>query len=86
MGQHGQHARRGGRRLCVEAGDAGMGVWRAQDMAIGLAGQVDIVGIAPAAGQEAAVFLAADGLAEAELFHGGDPLQMLGRVGGGDCP
>ena len=69
-GQHRQHARGRRRPRRFEAADAGVGVWAAQDDAMGLARQVDIVGEAARAGDEAHIFLAPHRLADAVLLHG----------------
>ena len=68
MGQHRQHAGCGPRRRTIDAGDAGMGMGRAQDMAAGLAGPVEIVGILPAAAQQSRILIARHALSQAE-FH-----------------
>ena len=60
-----ENARRPFRRRGVDRPDAGMGVRRTQHMAIGLAGQVDVVGEAAGAGQEALVLAPLDRLADA---------------------
>ena len=56
------------RRRGVERADAGMRVRRAQQIAPGLAGEVDIVGKMPGAGQKALVLAPLDRLADAELL------------------
>ena len=56
------------RRRGVERADAGMRVRRAQHIAPGLAGEVDIVGEMPGSGQKALVLAPLDRLADAELL------------------
>jgi hypothetical protein len=70
-GQHGEHARHGARRRRVNAGDARMRVRGAHEHRIGLSGQVDVVAVAAAAGEQAPVFLAVQRLAD-DLRHGGE--------------
>ena len=54
----------------VDRADPGMGVRRAQHVAIGLAGPVEVVAVAPAAAQQARVFPTRHALADTELGHG----------------
>jgi hypothetical protein len=68
-GQHREHAGGGARRGRVDGPDARMGMRRAQHVAVGLPVEVDVVGIAAGAGDEAAVFLAPHRPAHAELAH-----------------
>ena len=56
MGQHREHARHGTRRCGVEAGDARMGMRRAQHAGMGLARQAQVIGIAARAAQQGIVF------------------------------
>ena len=64
-----QHAGGCGGFAHVEAGHPGMGMRRAQHVEIGLARQVDIVGIAAMAGDETVVLEAPDRLAHSKLSH-----------------
>jgi hypothetical protein len=72
-GQHQQHAGRGARGLDIQRQDAGMRMRGAQDRQMRLAGQVHVVGVAPATGEEAHVLLPPHGLADAELVHCSTP-------------
>ena len=57
----------------VDASDLRRGMGRAQDIGVGLAMPVDVVGIGSAAGEEAEIFFALDGGADALLSHGAAP-------------
>src|ERR1700730_18397010 len=73
-GQHREHA---GCRCCrcrLDALQACMGMRRAQHIAIGLARQVVVADIAPAAGEKARILAAPDRLADAEFGHVVAPL------------
>ena len=83
MGQHRQHAGCGPRRRTIDAGDAGMGMGRAQNMAAGLAGPVEIVGILPAAAQQSRILIARHALSQAE-FHAVPPLWHRRSQAGAD--
>ena len=68
----GQHQQDPGRRLGrfgIDGFDAGMGMGRAQDMALGLEGQIDVVQIATIAGQQASILRAPNGFSRAKLAH-----------------
>ena len=73
MGVHRHHARQSARGTRVDAHDAGMGVRRAQNIAAGLARQVEIVAVAAASGDQPQIFLAprrrADANASATVQH-----------------
>ena len=64
-------------RACLRAAamsielDVGMGVRRAQEIGVGLAGAVDVVGVVALAGDEAKIFLAAHRRADSGRSHGG---------------
>ena len=64
-----QHAGGGCGFARVEAGHPGMGVRRAQHVEIGLARQVDVIGIAAMAGDETVILEASDRLAYSKLSH-----------------
>ncbi len=63
-GEDGDHPRRGQRRRGVDAPDPRVGVRRADEARVGLAGKIDVVTVAPRAHEEARVLLAQDRLAE----------------------
>ncbi len=65
-GDDGQHAGQRARRGCVERLDARVRMRRAQENQVRLSGQREVLGELAAAGQQAVVFDAADGLAAAE--------------------
>ena len=69
-GEHREHARHAGRGLGVDRFDRGVGVRRADEIGIGLAGPVDVVGVVALAGDEAAIFLAAHRGADTGRAHG----------------
>ena len=69
MGIDREHAGGGRGGGGVDRADPGMGVRRAQHVAIGLAGAVEVVAVAPAAAQQARVFPTRHALADAELGH-----------------
>ena len=64
-----EHLGHRGRRGSVDACDARMGMHRAQHVAGGLAFETDVVGEPSVPGEEAAVFLAKNGIADAGSFH-----------------
>ena len=68
-GQHGEHARRRLRLGGVGARDPGMRVRRHHHNAVGLEGQVDIVDIAAAPGDEARILQPAYRLTNAKFLH-----------------
>ncbi|GBD42175.1 hypothetical protein HRbin39_01564 [bacterium HR39] len=68
-GEHRQHPGHADDRGSVDAPDAGVGVRRAHEDGMGLAGQVDVVGVPATAGDEPPVLLARDRLADALLHH-----------------
>ena len=68
-GQHDEDARGLLRRRGIDGADFGMGVGRAQDLAVGLARQVDIAGKASPAGQEPPILLAQERLPEPVRLH-----------------
>ncbi len=68
-GEDGDHAGRLRRGFGVHALDQRVGVRRAQEPRVGLARQVDVVGVAAAAGQEPFVLDPLDGGADAGLAH-----------------
>jgi hypothetical protein len=63
--QHGEHARARERRRRIDAHDARMGVRRADHRRIRLTGKVDVVRVAPGAGDQARILPTTDGLADA---------------------
>jgi hypothetical protein len=69
-GQHREYAGHGARRGHVDRTDQRMGMRRAHRGAVGLAGQIDVVAIIAAAGDEACVFLAAYRLSDACVHDG----------------
>ena len=69
-GEDAQDARLRRRLRDVDAADVGMGVGGAHEHRVALAGKRHVVGVAPAARQQACVFGAGDRLADAELYHG----------------
>jgi hypothetical protein len=73
-GEHAQHARRGLGLGHVHALDAGMGVRREHRHPVALAGQGDVLDIAPESLQEALIFHAPHSLSDAELGHIRPPL------------
>ena len=62
--QHVDHAGRGLGGFDVDALDAGVGMRRAHKHGVGLAGDVDVVGVLAAAGEKAIVFFATDRCAD----------------------
>ena len=68
-GEDRDHARRLQRRRRVDLVDRRMRVRRAQEIGVGLAGTVDVVDVMALAGDEADVFLALDGGADAGRAH-----------------
>ena len=67
--EHGHHAGRGGGGPGVNAFDHGVGMGRPHENGVGLARDIDVVGIASLAQQKALVFLAAHAGADAILLH-----------------
>ena len=72
-GKDREHAGAGKRRACIDAGDARMGVRRAQHECVRLAGPADVVDISAVTGDEAPVLDPADRLTYAELLHWTSP-------------
>ena len=72
-GDHREHARRRLRGRDVDGVDPGVGLGRAQHVAVGLARDVDVVGVAPRAGDEPLVLDPPHRLANPELCHGALP-------------
>ena len=87
MGQHQADAGHGPGGGGVDAGDAGMGMRGAQDMAVQRAGGGDIGDVAALAGEEAEVLGAAEGLADGAVRHGAGPWLFPASVAarGGYC-
>jgi hypothetical protein len=54
-----------------------MGVGRADEEGVGLTVTIDVVGVAALAGDEAEIFLAEDGSADACLAHHFDSLKIM---------
>jgi hypothetical protein len=69
-GQHGEHARHAGGAGDVDRPDPGMGVRRAQHGGMRLAGQVDVLEIAAATGEQPQILGAGNRLTNAELHRG----------------
>ena len=69
-GEDPQHTRHRSSGLGVDLFQRGVGMRRAQEIGVGLARPVDVVGVAALAGDEAVVFLAADGSADSGGGHG----------------
>ena len=63
----------------VDRPDAGMGMWGAQQVAVGLTGQVHIVDIAPATGEQAWILCAGHRPIDAESIHASLPNDLFGR-------
>jgi hypothetical protein len=63
--EHGEHVRRRHRGRDIDCLDARMGMGRTHHHGVGLSGQVDVVGVAAVAGDEAEILLAADWLSDA---------------------
>ena len=59
-GQHREHAGCGARHAGVDRADQRVRMWRAQHDRIGLPGQVQVVAVAPAAGEQAEVLSSAN--------------------------
>ena len=74
-GDHGEHARRRSGRRDVERTDPGVRLGRADDAAVGLTGDVDVVGVAPLARDEALILHPPHRLADPEFRHGDFPPQ-----------
>ena len=68
-GDHREHAGRRSRGLDVDRPDPGVGLGRAHDAAIDLALEIDIVGVAPRAGNEPLILDPAHRLTDPELRH-----------------
>jgi hypothetical protein len=66
--ENAENPRRGSRRLGVDRGDPGMRMRRAQDIAVGLSLEVDVVGEPAFAGDEVQILSAPHRLANAELL------------------
>ena len=84
-GEHADHAWRCARRRGIDAFDRGMGVRRTHDLHPGLAGNVDIVDVAAAPGQEARVLQPAQRLA-AERHAMPAPLARRAPAGPASAP
>ena len=69
-GEHREHARHRRRRLAVDAPDLGVGMRRAQEVGLALAGTVDVVGVVALAGDEALVLFAAHRRTDTGRAHG----------------
>ena len=78
-GQHREHAGHGARRGDVDRTDQRVGMRRAHRGAVGLAGQIDVVAVIAAAGDEARVFLAAYRLSDACVHDAIVRLAVAGR-------
>ena len=70
-GEDRQYARHRGGRFSVDRFDRGVGVRRADEERVTLAGPVDVVGVVALTGNEAVIFLAAHGGADPGRAHGG---------------
>ncbi len=68
--QHREHARHCGGGLAVDAVDPGVGMGRAQEIRVALAGTVDVVGVVAFARDEALVLFAADRRTDSGRAHG----------------
>ena len=69
-GEDGDHAGHGPGLGGIDALQGRVGMWRAQEIGIGLAGAVDVVGVLALADQKAVVLFAAHGRADAGHSHG----------------
>ena len=68
-GQHGVHAGHLQRGARIDAADVGVGVRRAHDRGVKLAGELEIVVVAPAAGEQARVFAPPHRLTDRKFAH-----------------
>src|SRR5215472_1733435 len=68
-GQNCEHARHSGGRLGANRFDGGVRVRRTEEIRVGLAGPVDVIGVMPGPGNEAAVFFAAHRGADPGCAH-----------------
>jgi hypothetical protein len=62
--EDGDHAWHDPGRACIDGPDCGMGVWRAEEICIGLARSVEVVDVASLAGDETLILFPADGCAD----------------------
>ena len=76
-GEDGEAARRRQRCGGVDLLEGCMRVRRAHEIGPGLAGAVDVVGVLALAGDEALIFLALDGRADAGCGHGFPPERLV---------
>ncbi len=80
-GEDAEHARRLERHGGVDPADARGGVGRAQHVEMGLARQVDVVGVAPEAAQEVEILRPRHGIAEPQFTHALHLRHCCGRDG-----
>src|SRR5262249_56635416 len=84
-GEDAEHARHRLRRSRVDGFDAPMRDARAQDVRVRLVGQADVVGVTALPAQESVIFLADQGLTDAELSRAAGALNIHGVPMTGRC-